>query len=645
MAGARHRPRRAVLGGALLVLLLAGVACTGDLDPTAPTPEPSGAQDPAGDVPVTGPQRGGTLRIGLFTDPVSIDPRFVFDDEGELIVDALFDPLVRVGPDGTLVPAAAESWTVDETGREFTFVLREATFHDGTPVGAADFKRTFDHLADRTAEPPAFLAYLLSDVVGIAASQGEGGPLRGVEVVDEGTLRIRLSAPVPGFLTTLSEPSLVPTPPQAVEDPDAYALEPVGNGPFAMAGPREPGAFIRLVRHEDHTTPPHLDEVLFTLYDAAGEEEAQWADLLDGQLHVAQLVPSRVAEAQERFGRSVDGYAGPGVVDGIRSPVYLYGFDTTQAPFDDARLRRAISLAIDREALAEEVTEGTRAPATALVPPGIPGAQTRACSACVHDPAAAVALLDEVVADLVGAGEPPSDEAGEDETDAAGDPDEAEDEAASEGEGAAEPEEEDTANGAADDLGEDGTSADGEDEEEPLAPEPPPDPAEVIGPITLTYNRGIYHGAIAERMAADIGRTLGLEVGFQGQELGSFVQAVRRGEVPVFRLGWEVGEPTALAYLHPQFHSREVGGDNLTRFAHDELDELLDAARATTDPVERTVLTRRAERIVLDELPAIPVLWYRHGIVIRPEIRDLSYGPLGRMTFADAWFDPATSTP
>ncbi|MFO7776998.1 MAG: ABC transporter substrate-binding protein [Nitriliruptoraceae bacterium] len=614
------------------------------------TTEPTSVEEPAlGPIPQEEPtessapavaaRAGGTLRIGLVVDPVSIDPRFVVDDEGELLVDALFDPLVRTDAEGEIVPAAASRWEVRDDGATFVLQLREATFHDGSPVTAHDFKRTFDRIADSSADPPSFLAYLLADVVGIDAAQTQGGGLDGVIVEDDRTLRIELTAPQPGFLTTLSDPSLVPTPPAADDDPEAYGREPIGNGAFAMAGPRELGAFLRLVRFEDHHDPALLDEVLFTLYDANDGGAQQWQDLLEGQLQISHLAPSRRDEAVERFGRSRDGYTGPGVLDGIRSPVYLYGFDTTRAPFDDARLRRAISLAIDREALATEATEGTRVPATSLVPPGIPGSQSRACDGCVHDPEAARQLLEEVVRDLA-APQEPADPADGDGDAADGDGD------AAGGDGDAAGSEGDAAEGDGDAAGSEGDETDGEaaggDDDAATEAEGEttlPPAAEVIGPVTLTYNRGTFHGAIAEQLADDIQTTLGLEVDFQGQELAPFVRGVRRGDVGVFRLGWDVGEPTPQAYLYPMFHSSQVGLDNLTRFADAEVDALLDRARATSDARQRLVLLREAERRVLEELPAIPLLWYRHDVVVRPEVQDLVYTPLGRLRLSEVWLD------
>lgn len=544
------------------IAAVAVVGCTtAQVDPPDEPPDPP--EQAAPEEEPEDERAGGTLRIGLAIDPISIDPRFVVDDEGELVVDALFDPLVRVDQQLRVVPAAATRWDIDDDGRVFTFHLREAAFHDGTPVTAADFKRTFDHIADGTADPPSFLAYLLAPVEGAARAQEEGGGLEGVEVIDDDTLVIRLSAPQPGFVTTLADPSLVPLPPAAADDPEDYAIQPIGNGPFAMAEPREPDAFLRLTGFADHHRPPLLDEVLFLIYPDDPARDQQWEDLVNGALQVAEVSADRVDEAIELYGRSSDGYRGSGLLNGITSTVYLYGFDTSREPFDDARVRRAISMAIDRRALANDVMQGVRVAANAIIPPPFPGSQRGACNHCRHDPEAAAELFAEAREDT-----------------------------------------------------------------------------EVeLDTITLAHNRGRTHAAIAERMAEDIEAALDIEVELDAHDLQPFVQAVRRGDLPLFRLGWDAGEPDPGAFLYPLFHSTQIGLDNLTRYDDEEVDALLNAARQAEDQGEALSHYRAAERRILDEAPALPLMWYRHSIVVSSEVQDLYWSPLGRIDLPAVWLD------
>ena len=542
---------------ALLLLLATVVACTQD-----PSPEPpeagEGPEEPA---EPEDSRAGGTLRLGLSVAPVSVDPRFVEDAEGELVVGAVFEPLVRLDPQQRVVPGAAERWEMDDDGRTWTFHLREATFHDGTEVSAEDFVRSFRRIADGTAEPPSFLAYLLEPVEGIGQAQAEGEPLAGVEAVDARTLRLQLERPEPGFVRTLSHPTLVPVPPDADEDPEEFARQPVGNGPFRLAEPVEPGGFVRLARNPDHRTPPLLDAVVLQVYDDDADREEQWQDLLDGQLHIAEVPVERIDEAVERFGRSVDGYRGPGLLSGITSTVYLYGFDLTAEPFDDPAVRRAISLSIDRDRLAEDVFDGSRRPADAIVPPPVPGSQPGVCDHCRHDPGQAVSLLDDSETELA--------------------------------------------------------------------------------ELTLTYNQGRTHTAIAERMAADIEDALDVQVALEGLELRPFLEAVRSGEATVFRLGLDPHAPDPGAYLYPLLHSSAIGIENLTRYADEEVDELLDEARLVEDG-DAVELWREAERRALDDVAVVPLLNYRHNRVVGDNVRDLYWSPFGRVDLARTWLDDAS---
>ncbi len=609
-------PARRAAVSALLLAVLA--SCTPGGPDDVPDEQPSDVTDPDDDPQdPDASRRGGTLRIGLSADPISIDPRFVVDDSGELVVDALFDPLVRLDRNLRVVPAAAARWDVVDD-RVFTFHLRDATFHDGTPVRAEDFVRTFDRIVDGTADPPTFLEHLLEPVAGWAASRDSGVPLAGLQAADARTLVIELQEPRPGFLLTLTDPSLVPVPALADADPEGYGLQPIGNGPFEMASAREPGAFLRLTRAGDHPEPPLLDEVLFTIYADDPTRDRRWQDLRDGVLHVAEVAPAHFAEAEQRFGRAADGYTGPGLLRGVLAVTYLYGFDTTSPPFDDARVRRALSLAIDREALADEVLQGLRTPATSIVPPPILGSRPGACLACRHDPERARALLDEVRAGWEEAAAQAAIAAAEQV-----DEDVPEDVPAEE-EGSDDPGQEPS-----DDVVGEGDDA-------------PPTEPQVLERITLTYNRGPTHAAIAERIADDIEAALGLEVDVRAQDLQPFVRAVRAGEVSVFRLGWEANVPDPGAFLVPLFHSSNVGTDNLTRFADPELDLLLGQALTANDPAEARRLWATAERLLLDALPALPLLWYQHAAVVATDVQDLHWSPLGRLDLSAAWLTGAT---
>lgn len=381
-------------------MVVAGVlllACSGPTDaaappvtPTPPTPPP--VVTPGPDEPTPDAEgRGGTLRIGI-TEPASLLPFEAVEPDELLVVDALFDALTRYEANFVVSPSAAQSWTHDDDGATWTFTLREgATFHDGSPVTADDFAFTWN-LAVREG---AAGHHHLRGVAGYdALRRGAAASLSGVEAVDERTLRVQLSAPHADFPAVVGHPALAPVPRERFRaDPERFTGQPVGNGPFAAAEERVPGQFIRLQRAPEWSNagaPAALDEVLFQILDP----EAAFVAFQQGRLQVSPLPEGAVEAAVEQFGASPDGYEGPGVLRGPTATVYFLAFNVTQPPYDDPDVRRAISLALDRQAIADSAAGGHAEPVDAFVPPVL-GGRAGACETCRHDPAEARRLLRE----------------------------------------------------------------------------------------------------------------------------------------------------------------------------------------------------------------------------------------------------------
>lgn len=578
-------------------------------------------------------REGGTLRFGLGGNPVSIDPRFVADDEGITVVDAVFDSLVAVGEDlDDVVPAAARRWEISEDGLTYTFDLRpDATYHDGTPVVASDFVRSFQRMADGDADPPSFLAYQLSPVQGFTAAQGDGAPLTGVEAIDATTLQIRLAHPMAEFLQVLAHPSLAPIPPVAEDEPDEFADSPVGNGPFAMAEAWQPNQFIRLTRHPDHPAPARLDEVVFQIFADDPARQQQYADFERGQVDVAEIPPARLTEAITTYGLSTDGVTGPGVLNGMTGALYAYGFNTELAPFDDPAVRRAVTMLIDRDEITQQVLFNTREPADTLVPPALPGGMPGRCSLCRFDPEAARAeagLGPEGGVPTDGPSTAPATEGTSETEDATSDPD-------------ADPTEEVTAEVA-------GEQATPSDEVAPTggatATEPAPGPTETetpstpdIGPIEIVVNDGTTNERIARRVASDLRRWLDVEVTTRAAEPAAFVDQLRAGQIQLFRLGWQADYGSPGAVLQPLFRTDAIGRDNLTRFSDPEVDALLDEARGTTDTAARNELYTQVEEIILEQAVVAPMFFYQQNRVVADTVERLRIDALGYVNLSEVW--------
>lgn len=584
---------------ALLAALVVLPACTTSPpeepppSPTASTPSTTGG--PTESRTVAG--EGGTLRYALGTNPASIDPRFLADEEGTVVADALFDSLVAVGDDlVTIEPAAARSWTVSDDGLTHTFRLRpDATFHDGTPVRAQDFVRAFRRIVDREARPASFLAYQLAPVEGYDAAIEAGEPLSGVRAVDDTTLEIVLSRPHAEFLQVLAHPSLAPLPVAAEDDPDAYAESPVGNGPFAMAEAWQPNQFIRVSRFADHHAPARLDEVVFQIFADDPSRQQQYDDFERGQLDVAEVPPDRLDEARTTYGEGSDG---TGLLEGLTGAIYAYGFNTELAPFDDPAVRRAVSHVIDRERIVRQILLDARVAADTLVPPSLPGAAAGRCEHCTFDPEAARA-------ELLGIEDPTAEPTG--------DP-------------AASPSPTGTATG---------TPTDGTPSPTPTEDEGPPPLLD--HPIEIVVNAGATNERIAARVAADIESALGADVTTRTAEPAAFVGELRAGEIQLFRLGWQADHPSPGAVLQPLFRSDARDEDNLTRFVDEEVDALLDQARAEPDAFARNQLYADAEERILELAPVAPIFFYKQNRVVADTVVDLRIGPLGTVSLDEAW--------
>jgi len=386
----------------LVCLSVVAAACQSTGSPTATgTTEPRPAQTPeAGESPTD----SGTLRYAL-GEPSAIVPVEAVGSAALTVVDALFDSLTAWAASGQqpqqlqVRPSAAVDWSTED-GRVWTFRLRpRAMFHDGaTPVTAWDFVFAWEQ-AVRLDE----VGYHLREVEGYEALRtGEADALAGVTAIDEHTLEVRLSSPNADFPAVVGHPALGPLPRTLWQaDPEAFRRQPVGNGPFVASEPWARGQFLRVTPFDawrNRVARPSVTEVVFQFMDA----ETAYLAFQQGRLDFAELPPGALTDAAEHYEESPDGYTGPGLLRGDVPVLYYLGVDVTRPPFDDVEVRRALSLAVDRAAIAGGVLEGNVTAARSLLPPTLPGPGTLPCQACRHDPEAATAIFaDRGITNLV----------------------------------------------------------------------------------------------------------------------------------------------------------------------------------------------------------------------------------------------------
>ncbi|MGW7715719.1 ABC transporter substrate-binding protein [Streptomyces chartreusis] len=279
------------------------------------------------------PRRGGRLRAAFAGGGASetLDPHLasLFADAAR--AKALFDKLADYGADLSAQPRLAERWESDKTLDRWQVTLREAVFHDGKPVTAADVLYSYRRIAD---PKQAFRAKASLEPIDLDASRATGE--RSIEFV--------LKRPTAEFPNVLAAFGAYVVPENATEFDD----RPIGSGPFRFVS-FEPGRSAVFRRFDDHWDgAPLLDEIEFVV---ANEESARVNALLGGQVEYAHELNPTTARAHE-------GGAQIEIVRLRNSAMQAFCMKTDRAPFDDKRVREAFFLIADRQELVDGALSG-----------------------------------------------------------------------------------------------------------------------------------------------------------------------------------------------------------------------------------------------------------------------------------------------
>ncbi len=310
------------------------------------------------------------LRVAL-VEPSTVDLYLAADMPALIPIEQLFSGLVERSPGMGVLPDVANSWEVLEGGRKYIFHLRDdVRWSDGVPVTAGDFEYAWKRAL--TPDKASPFPYFLDDIQGASAyHQGEvpGPDEVGVRVLNEVTLLVELKAPTAYLLHLLTV--MYPVPRHVVEAHGASWTELnniVTNGPFRLVA-WEPGECMILERNPAYHGRFRGNVQRIECSFLTGQPERLLDMYEQDHLDTLPLVSLPPAERDRARQRHAGEYmSGPWLSSD------LIGFDVTRPPFDDPRVRRAFTLAIDRETLAHVTLRGYAFPATGgLVPPGMPG--------------------------------------------------------------------------------------------------------------------------------------------------------------------------------------------------------------------------------------------------------------------------------
>lgn len=361
-----------VLGLALSVLGLAGCG---------KKPEGGETEEPVGEDRV----EGGTFSYYI-NEPAFIDPVNLQESEGTQVGQVLFDSLVTFDPiTMEAKPAAAETWESNDDATVWTFnLVKDAKFHDGTPVTAKDFKYAWERISN--PDNGSEISYHLGAVKGYDEMQaGTATELEGVKVIDDYTLEVTLSYGFADFEYVVGHPALAPVPAAAVEAGN-FGDMPVGNGPFKMVEPWAHDQYVKVEKFDDYYgDPAHIDAIDFKIF---ADEDTAFLEFQAGNVDFTSIPSGQIQTTIDQVGKSPDGYTlnpGEQVSLGTELATYYLVVNNNADVLKDPKVRAAISLAIDRQAICTTIFEDTREPATGIVPDGIFGFQEDGFKYAKHD--------------------------------------------------------------------------------------------------------------------------------------------------------------------------------------------------------------------------------------------------------------------
>lgn len=305
-------------------------------------------------------------RRGASGDPGSIDPHKATTVLESNILSELFEGLVTLDEKGQIIPGVASSWTsnADHTIYRFTF-RPDAKWSNGEKVTPDDFVFAFRRLMNpATGSPYANILYTLKNAEKVNQGKLPVEAL-GVRAVSSDVLELTLEHPVPYLLEQLTHLTALPLNPKNVAEYGDSFTKPghlVSNGPFMLKDffPNDRLALVKNPYFHDAAHVKLAEEIFIPLEDRA----AALRRFMAGEIDSYDDVPvDQITFIRKHFG------------DELKEAPYLgsyyYALDTRHAPFNDVRVRQALSMVIDREFLAKKIWHGTMESAYSFVPPGI----------------------------------------------------------------------------------------------------------------------------------------------------------------------------------------------------------------------------------------------------------------------------------
>lgn len=513
----------------------------------------------------TAPANGTTgldLAVQVGPDPETIDPGLNSSADGANMIMHAFETLMIVDKDNKIVPGQAETYDISKDGLTYTFHLRDGLkWSDGTPLTANDFVFSWKRLSDPNVAAP-YGEDMLGYVKGYQEAAAGNIDALGVSAPDNKTFVVELSVPCVYFLKIVTHATMVPVQKASVEaNGEQWSLKPetyVSNGPLKMID-WVPGSHITFSKNENYWNADKvtLNTLKFVLME---DSNAAYSAYRTGEVAMIKDVPTEEIpslKGKEEF--HVEPNVGVSYLD----------FNTQKEPFTNADVRKALSLAIDRDYVSNTVMQGIGAPAGNFVPQGVSDAE-------------AGTYFEDVT----------------------------------------------RKNNGGDFFNIKNHEADLAKAKELLAKAGYPD-GKGFPVVEYMTNDAGHNKAVAEYLQS-CWKELGVNMDIKIVEWGTFAPTRRAGDYLTARDAWSLDydDPSNLLNL-----MKSTSGNNNAQYKNPDLDKLLDEANATLDVKEHYAKLHEAENMILEDAAIAPLNYRNEFWLQNPKLKGTWYSPFGYWFF------------
>ena len=529
----------------LLALVLLLTACGGGNAP-ANNAGNNGANEATADA---GSSEGKILRTNNNSEPGSLDPALATGTHDSWAMQHMFEGLMKYNEKGEVVEGMAKEMKVSDDGLKYTFTLRDdAKWSNGDPLTAQDFEFAWKRVLDpETASEYSYQLYYLKN--GEAYNNGEAKAEDvGVKAVDDKTLEVELETATKYFPGLAAFYTLYPVPKAIVEKNPDWAKDPkkgdfVTNGPFVIKDWKH-NEGIDLVKNDQYYDKDKV-KLAGIHFDIIEDQNTSWQRYEGGEYDFMVSPPNTIVN---KLKQAKDEQ----LTIGDDLGTYYFALNVKEKPLNNVKVRQALSLAIDRKSIVENITQGGQVPAEGIVPFGLLDDQDKDFrddqgNLVKEDVEEAKKLLDEG-------------------------------------------------------LAEEGMTK-----------------ADLNGKV-IVYNTDESHKKIAQAVQEMWNSKLGISVNLENMEFQTLIDRRRQGDYFISRAGWmgDYADPMTMLDLFMTGNPQ-----NDPKWSNAKFDELLKKAKTETDQKVRMDSMKEAEKIMMEEMPVIPIYFYTQPYVTKPNVKGI----------------------